>query len=192
MNKMRVLVLVYFFTMLSFTSMEQAGASIVYDPSNGATLASMLSTVEDLKETTESWKANADFLKKIVNEGKEVKRLVSLLESLVCSTDQLEIYIAADKTMTLCDNKIQLDLALGKIDGISGKIKMIASGAIVLSQYETIQSLKDLNDELEEAIMQTSSLNSMMRARLWKKMVKDYESETAYENTGMGTVFNVK
>lgn len=179
------------FVVIAFTGHEQAGASIVYDPTNGTTMASMLTTLEELKETTESWKSNAEFLKKVVDQGKEVKRLVSLLDGLVCSTDELEIYLEIDQSFQLCENKLELDMCLGKIDGVSEKLKLIATGAIVLSQYETIHSLKELNDELEEAIRSTSSMNHFLRERFMKRMKEEYEAENALDNTGFGTNFNV-
>lgn len=176
---------------ISFMGQLQAGASIVYDPTNGSTMASMLTTLGELKETTESWKANAEFLSKVVDQGKEVKRLVALLESLVCSTDELEIYLEVDNSFQLCENKLELDMCLGKIEGVSDKLRMIASGAIVLSQYETIHSLKELNDELEDAVRQTSDMNSFLRGRFMNRMKEEHESEHALENTGFGTTFNV-
>lgn len=182
-------VLCIVFVGLGFMSNEQ-GASIVYDPTNGATMSSVLTTMKELKETSDSWKANAEFLEKVVNQGKEVKRLVALLDNLVCSTDELTLYIQIDKSFELCENRLELDMTLGKIDGISDKIKLIATGAIVLSQYETITSLKSLNDELESAVRQTASMNQYLRKRFMDRMRSEHEADNG-ENGFLLTTFNV-
>lgn len=187
---MKKLLILGMFIGIGSVSREQ-GAAIVYDPTNGLTMSNVLSTIKDLKETSDSWRANAEFLENIMNEGKEVKRLVAMLENLVCATDELDIYLRVDKSFELCQNKLELDITLGKIEGVNERIKLIATGAIALSQYETIESLKDLNDQLEDAIRQTNQLNSYMRRRVINMMREDYEAEHFYENSAMGTQFNV-
>lgn len=160
---MKRIVIVMFCLLIVNRSSSQAGASIVYDPTNGVSLSNMLATLDELKEKQEEWKSSQEFLDKVVSEGKEVKRLVSLLESLVCATDEFEIYIGVVGNLTLCNRKLNIDITLSKIEGISSKVKNIATGAYVLSQFETIESLKQLNDELEEGIRQMNDLNTNLK-----------------------------
>jgi len=152
-----------FFVLMGFWSNEQ-GASLVYDPTNGAQIASLLKTMNDLKDSSEEWKANASFLKKIMDDGQEVKRLFSMLEAMVCATDELQVYIGIEGNAMLCERKLEIDMTLLKIEGISEKVNMIAVGGMVLSQYETVKSLTDLNDSLEEAITKVNNLNQTMRS----------------------------
>lgn len=181
--------LMIFLCCISFSSNEQA--SIVYDPTNGAQIANVLSTMKELKDINEQWKASAEFLQKVMHEGKEVKRLISLLEGIVCSTNELSLYLGVRTNQLACGKKIEMDIALAKIDGVSGKIKMIATGAIVLSQYETISSLKDLNDELEEAARTTSSLNAFLRSEFLRDMEDEYDSKNGYKNVSILKKMNI-
>lgn len=171
MYKIRTTIL---FVMLFSWTNTQSPASIVYDPTNGATLSNVFTVIKDLKETSDSWRANAEFLDKVVNQGKEVKRLVALLESIICATDETAILIRVDHTFELCEKKLELDITLGKIEGVSERLKLIVTGSVLLSQFETIQSLKDLNDELEDAIRQTNTLNEYMRYRLDRRLEAEY------------------
>ncbi len=183
--------LVIFLVCVSFRSNEQVGASIVYDPTNGAQIASVLQTMKQLKDVNEQWKASSEFLNKIMKEGKEVKRLISLLEGIVCSTNELSLYLGVRSSQLACSKKIQMDIALAKIDGVSGKIQMIATGAIVLSQYETISSLKDLNDELEEAAQSTASLNAFLRSDFLNSQSDEYDANHGYEHVSLLTKMNL-
>lgn len=142
---------------------SQVGASIVYDPTNGAQIANVVTTLDKLKKAQEEWKSNTEFLNKIKTQGMEVKRLISLLESLVCATDEFDLYIGVVGNMTLCNRKLKIDITMGKLDGISGTLKTILSGAVVLSQFETIESLKSLNDQLEDGINGINELNTDLR-----------------------------
>lgn len=156
--------------LMAAQSQPQAPASIVYDPTNAAQIGSVLETIKELKSLQEEWKSNQEFLNKVVQEGKEVKRLISLLESLVCATDEFDIYIGVVGDLTLCNRKLEIDITLGKLEGISEKIKSLVTGAYVLSQFETIASLKDLNDELEEGIHQINRINTDLRVDVVKTL----------------------
>jgi hypothetical protein len=183
--------LIAFICLVSFSSQEQGGASIVYDPTNGAQLASVLTTMKDLKKLNEEWKSSAEFLNKIVKQGKEVKRLISLLEGIVCATDEMSLYVGLTSELSICENKIKMDMSLAKIEGVSENLKWIVSGTIVLSQYESITSLKSLNDELEEAIESTISLNAFLRRAFEKSIENEYDSQEGYKNVSLLTPMNI-
>lgn len=174
---------------ISFSSSEQA--SIVYDPTNGAQLANVLTTMQQLKKVNEQWKASAAFLNKVMKEGKEVKRLIALLDGMLCATDEMSMYLGMSSSQLICEKKIQMDIALGKIDGVSSRIKMIATGAIVLSQYETITSLKELNDQLQEAVQATTSLNAYLRRSFQQHIQQQDDEENGYLNVSQLTRANI-
>lgn len=169
----------------------QAPASIVYDPSNGITLGSILTTIKDVKEVQEEWKANSEFLKKIANEATEVKRLIALSESLVCAMDEFEIYIGVVGDLTLCNRKLKMDITLSKIDGVSGKLKSLVGGAYVLSQIETINSLKDLNDEMEDAINELNGINTELKVDVVNTLRAGSGSELGHQEVSWGTDANI-
>ena len=161
-NLFEKVLLVSLFVTIIHASRSQA-TSIVYDPTNAAQIGSVLSSIDEIKQLQETWKANTEFLNKVVEQGAEVKRLVSLLESLVCATDDFKIYINVVGDLTLCERKLNIDLTMGKLDAVNGNMKSILTGAYALTQFETIESLKDLNDQLEEAIAEINSLNTDLR-----------------------------
>lgn len=172
-------------------SSNEQGAAIVYDPTNGAQLAGVLETIKGLKESTDEWKASSEFLQKIANEGSEVKRLIALLEDMVCATDKLELFAAVDESLALCENKLEFDLTLMKIEGVSEKLNWITTGTILLTQFETIKSLKDLNDQLEDAIRQVNMLNRYMRGNLIRKAKFNWLKDNAYKDHAVLTQFNL-
>src|SRR6218665_271693 len=169
----------------------QSPASIVYDPTNGLSLSNMLATLKDLKQVQDDWKASQPFLNKIVNEGKEVKRLIALSESLVCAMDEFEIYICVVGDLTLCNRKLKIDITLSKIDGISGKLKSIVGGAYVLSQIDAINSLKDLNDEMESAINELNELNTKLKVDVLNSLRASSGSSSGYEEVSWNTDANI-
>lgn len=183
--------LTLFIVLMASNSKEQAPASIVYDPTNGAHLASVLETIKGLKQSTEEWKANAEFLNKIATEGAEVKRLVAMLEGMICATDELELYAGLSGNLALCENKLEFDITLMKIEGVSEKLNWITTGSILLTQYETIQSLKDLNDQLEDAIRQVNNLNRFMRGNLLRTLIGEWERENAASGFSSLTEMNI-
>jgi len=187
---MKKYLMMFYAVMLSFCSMEQAGA-VVWDPTNGANISQMLTVISKLNKTTESALANAQFLQNAIKAGPEVKRLLGLLDAMVCATDEMSIFIGVAGEMQLCENKINLNITLAKIDNVSSRLELIASGAMVLSQYEAINSLKTLNDELESAVSAVNSINAFTREIAKRRIRYDYETQNAYDNTAFGTTFNV-
>jgi|GEM_PF-3182116 len=180
--------LTVFIVLMSFKSIEQ---SIVYDPTNGAQIASMLGTIKELKESADSWKANADFINNVMNSGSEVKRLITMLEGMICATDELQLYMGMAGGLELCENKLELDITFMKIEGVSEKLNWIATGGILMTQYETVQSLKDLNDQLEEAIRKVNSLNKYMRGNVLQQLLREYDRKHPEENYSMLTQMNL-
>ena len=67
MKKLILFILCLLITGNQFILNAQAGASIVYDPKNGASLASMLATIKEMKDVQEEWKASNEFLGKIAS-----------------------------------------------------------------------------------------------------------------------------
>lgn len=180
-----------FMVLMASNSQEQAPASIVYDPTNGAQLASVLTTIKDLKESSEEWKASAEFLNKVATQGTEVKRLLAMLEGMICATDELELYAGWDQSLSICENKLEFDITLMKIEGVSEKLNWITTGTVLLSQYETIQSLKDLNNQLEDAIRKVNKMNSYMRGNLMRHLNKLVEQNNYPEEFSPLTQMNL-
>jgi hypothetical protein len=177
--------------MVVFKSSNSQGASIVYDPTNGAQIASMLSSIKELKEGADEWKANSEFIDKLVSQGPEVKRLLMMLEGIFCATEELELLLQLSGGLEGCGEKLELDITLMNVEGISGKLKWIATGGILMTQYETMQSLKDLNDQLEKSVRYVNNMNRFLRDRVMNKLLKEYDAEHGGENMSFLTPMNL-
>jgi|SRR5690554_434285 len=174
MKKIYVMV---FCLLLGKGSIEQGGASIVYDPTNGVQIASMLSTLGELKEVNEQWRATAEFLQKIKSGTEQTKRFIKLMDGMLCLTDQTDIYLKLAKGAMVCGKKLELDLSFGKIADVSSRYKLLIQGSMVLTQYETIKTLEDLNNELESAMRSTADMNKWLGEQFRQSMLNKYDKE---------------
>ncbi|MFT6441356.1 MAG: hypothetical protein ACJASM_000893 [Salibacteraceae bacterium] len=182
--------LIFAFMFMAWGSKEQ-GSPIVYDPTNGVQLIKILDTMKKVRELNEEWKATSDFIKKVVDEGKQVKRLYSLLGSMVCATDDLTLALSIEGAVKFCEEELELEITLGNLDVISSEMKMLLQGGLVLTQFETIQSLKDLNDQLEETIRETNSLNAFFRAKFMNDVESEYDAKYGVEDVSWTQDINI-
>lgn len=154
------IVVLSFFMLMSYGSHEIMGVGdITYDPTNHAELIGLGKIVADLKEDAEEWKTNVEFLTKVKTNYTEVQRLYKTLDGLICSTEKLALYGDLSVQLGTCEKKLEIQIAFDKIEASSKGVKLVMTGAALLSQYETIESLKDLNDQLEGAV---SSVNKIV------------------------------
>lgn len=172
---------------LWFVSSSQA-PSVVYDPANASNIISLGKTMKSLKDLKEKVMTSSAFINNVLSKSNELKRLLSLLDNMVCATSHFNIYMGIVGDITACNKKLNIDITLSKLDGISGKAKSIMSGVYTMSQYESIKSLKDLNDELENSIRELSSINSNLRYDVLtklrkKKLLKDGYKEFSFANS---------
>lgn len=172
------LIMITCFT-LWFTTSSQ---DIVYDPTNASNILSLGETMGELKKLKEDIMNSAEFLNKVLANTHEVKRLLSILNTMVCSTDEFNLFLGFIGDINACNERLNIDITLTKLDGISGKVTSLLSGAIAMTQYESIKSLKDLNDELENGIRQLAAINTSLKYDVFKKLKEDHTKKEGYKS----------
>lgn len=167
---MKKIFVLSFCLMMSFPSYEIFG-DVVFDPTNAVTFSNMLKTLKETKKQTESLKKSAVFINKVIKGSKEVKKLFAILDAMFCQMDEMEMYAELNGGMNFpCGKKLEIDMTLMKIDGISEKLAWIQGANVVATQYETIKSLSDLNETLEDAVREVNVINSGIRGNLIAKI----------------------
>lgn len=164
------------------------GASVVYDPTNATNLLNLKQTMDDLKKMREDLLSNTQFINNVLSNSNELKRLMRTLDNMACTTNKFNIYMGMVGDLKFCNQKLNVDMTLTKLDGVSGKVKSILAGAYAMSQYESIKSLKDLNNELEAGIREMNSINSSLRLDINRILRKNYVKK----NGGKDMTFNTK
>lgn len=183
-----------FYLMMCFVFLYKGSnsqAAIVYDPTNGAQIASMLSTIKSLKEGADEWKASTDFIDKIMTQGPEVKRLIAMLEGIFCATEEMELLLQLNGGIEACGEKLEVDITLMNIEGVSSKLKWIATGGVMLTQYETVQTLKDLNDQLERSVRYVNRMNNFLRGNVLNNLLREYDRLYGGRNMSSLTQMNL-
>lgn len=164
-----------------FVNSSQSPASVVYDPTNASNIMNLGKTMDKLKEMKENIMNNTQFINNVLSNSNELKRLMSILDNMVCATDHFDIYMGLIGDITVCNKKLKIDMTLSRLDGISGKTKSIMSGVYSMTQYESVQSLKDLNDELEQSIKELNKINTQLRIDVLKKLKAKNLKENGHE-----------
>lgn len=186
---MKKTVLFLMVSLFALPSKEQA--QITYDPTNAVKLTSVLGTLQDLKGLGEEWKSTGEFLKKLKDNSEEVKRFIRLMESIVCMTDETDLLLRASNGTMLCERRLEFDLTIGKIEGINTRFKTLLNGVVNMTQAETVNSLKSLNDELEKAIMGSVGLNEYLRRQFLDQMEREHNAKHGHRNTTMQLNMNL-
>jgi len=148
----------------------------VSDPSsvaNAATSFQMLTvfrnvytTIRDSKKQADSLIANYEFLQNIKETGIEVKRLYFLLESIVCATDEFDMYIGYTGDIEACNKRLRIDVTISRLDGIPRQLKQLLSGVLKMSKSESKEKLKELNDGLEKSTEELLVINEGLKKDL--------------------------
>jgi len=183
--KLRIIIAIGLLSLFSPTNTNsQAPApTIVHDPKASSNALSMLTvfknvqkTVQDTKAHADSLMTNAQFLQDIRETGIEVKRLYFLLESIVCATDAFDLHIDFVRDIVACNQRLNIDVTISRLDGIPKQIEYLLSGVLKMTKYESKTKLKEINDDLEKTANELNVINDDLEQEALLKIEDDIAS----------------
>jgi len=167
-------------SLFCFPKNTNSQAEIVFDATAAVNATNMITvfknvytTIKETKEQADSVMASIEFLQDMKETGTEVKRLYSLLESMVCATDEFNMYIGFIGGITACNKRLRIDMTISRLDGIPKQMERLLSGALRLTKGESITKLKNINDALEKTAEEFLEINEELRG--------DLEAQIEYE-----------